>query len=161
SPVQFLNTIRDLRIVQQEVSKIAGTRDVSVNLQNGRLLNIAIGNSDGSGAAVVEPQDLPQRAARAAYLAYVFRSQVQAVAVRLVPRRTWLHLITSTVMTDSQLFRPIQLIESSDSTEHWVKPPEISNRLYLVAVGSVQPDLIKELGTHFRRTLGIIVEELP
>ena len=42
---QFLATLRQLRVVQEQVACVAGTNDVSVNLQNGRVLTIAVGSA--------------------------------------------------------------------------------------------------------------------
>ena len=78
-----------------------------------------------------------------------------------VTRQKRYGFITDNVVTESQRFRRIQLIEPSGLTEHWVKPRETSNRLYLVGVGHVRPDMVTQLAAHFRQTLGINVEELP
>jgi len=157
--VQFLATVRDLRAVQQHVSAETGITDVSVNLQIGRL-NIGIASSELSGTSPTERQDRMQRIARAAYLAYPHRSQVQTVTVALLTRRTHYGSFTDAI-TSSQAFRPIELIERSGLSEHWVRPPPSLNSLYLVAIGDVPPDLISQLTLHFHRTLGIAVEELP
>jgi predicted Zn-dependent protease len=147
-------------VVQQQVSAVAGTPDVSVNLQNGTVLSIAIGSSAGTGKPIAEQQNLPRRVATVAYLGFNSRAQLQAVTVVRIQRRTRYGFLTYTVTTDPQRFRPFDLIERSDLTEHW-KAPATSNRLYLVAVGDVEHDLVENLVTHFRRTLSINVEELP
>ena len=157
---QFLATVRELRVVQEQVDGVAGTHDVSVNV-NGRVLTITVGNVAVSGKPGAERPELFQQIATAAYLAFPSRSQVEAVAVARVTRQRRYGFITSSVVTASQRFRPIQLIEPSGLTEHWVKPHEASNRLYFVGVGHVRPDLVTQLAAHFRQTLGINVEELP
>jgi len=158
---QFLATLRELRVVQEQINGVAGTNDVSVNLQNGRVLTIAVGNIAVSEKPGVERQDLLRHIAAAAYLAFPSRSQVEAVSVARVTRQRRYGFITYSVVTESQRFRPIQLIEPSGLTEHWVRPREASSRLYFVGVGHVRPDLVKQLAAHFRQTLGINVEELP
>jgi hypothetical protein len=149
--VQFLATLSELRVVQEQVGGVAGTNDVSVNLQNGRVLTITIGNVAVSGKPGTEPQERFRQIAAAAYLAFPSRSQVEAVAVARVTRQTRYGFIASSVVTESQRFRPIELIEPSGLTEHWVKPRDASNRLYLVGVGHVRPDLVQELAAHFVR----------
>jgi predicted Zn-dependent protease len=139
------------------VSAVAGTPDVSVNLQNGSILNIGIGGADGN--TTTDQQDMLRRVATAAYLAFSSRARLQAVTVVRIQRRTRYGFLTYTVTTDPRRFRPFDLIEPSDLTDHWT-PPETPNRLYLVAVGHVDQDLVDQLATHFRRTLSINVEEL-
>lgn len=158
---RFLGTLRELRIVQNTVDGIAGTHDVSVNLQNRRVLTITIGDGARAGKPQAGRQELLRRIAAAAYLAFPSRSEVEAVAVARVTRQRRYGLFTYSVVTESQRFRPIQLIDPNDVIEHWVKPLEASHRLYLVGVGHVQRELVTELAAHFRQTLGISVEELP
>src|SRR5919197_2527462 len=124
SAAQFLITLRELRVVQQQVGSVAGTSDVSVNLQNGRVLTITVGNAAVSGKPGAERQGLFRRIAIAAYLAFPSRSQVEAVAVAHVARQRQYGFFTSSVVTESQRFRPIQLIEPSGLAEHWVRPRE-------------------------------------
>jgi hypothetical protein len=73
----------------------------------------------------------------------------------------WYGFFTYTVVKESQRFRPIQLIEPSGFAEHWVRPRQASTRLYFVGVGNVRPDLVTQLATQSRETLGINVEQLP
>ena len=61
---QFLATLRELRVVQEQVEGVAGTKDVSVNLQNGRVLTIAVGNVAVSGKPGAERQELPRQTPR-------------------------------------------------------------------------------------------------
>src|SRR6476646_300418 len=46
NPEQFLASLRDLRGVQEQVSRVAQTSDVAVNLQNGRILTVTLGGTD-------------------------------------------------------------------------------------------------------------------
>jgi len=46
---RFLAHMRELRVVQQQVAVVAGTSDVSVDLQYDHVLTIRIGNEDASG----------------------------------------------------------------------------------------------------------------
>src|SRR6185503_16446698 len=143
---QFL-ALSELRVVRQQVSAVAGTTDVSVNLGNGRILTITVGNVDVRADSGAQRQELFLRIATAAYLAFPSRSQVEAVIVKDV--------------AETHRFRPIQLIEPSGLTDGWVKPDHTSNQVYFVAVGNVQLDLVKQLAAHFRQTLDLAVEELP
>jgi predicted Zn-dependent protease len=158
--VQSRAILGELRVVQQQVSDVAGTRDVSVNLQNGRFLTITIGSADDSRPGA-DRQELFRRIATTAYVAFPSRSQVQEVAVAHVARNRRYGFFTYTVVKESQRFRPIQLIEPSGFAEHWVRPRQASTRLYFVGVGNVRPDLVTQLAAHFRETLGINVEQLP
>jgi predicted Zn-dependent protease len=158
---QFLETVRELRVVQEQVDGVAGTNDVSVNLQNGHVLTITVGDVAVSGKPEAERQEVFRQIAAAAYLAFPSRSQVEAVVVARVTRQRRYGFITVSVATESQRFRPSQLIEPSGLTEHWVKPRDISHRLYFVGVGHVRPELVTQLAAHFRQTLVITVEELP
>src|SRR4051794_32337156 len=158
---QFLIAVHALRPVQQQVARVAGTNDVSVNLQNGSVLTVVLENVAGSGQSEVQRPELFREIATAAYLAFPSRSQLEAVAVARVARQRRYRFITYTVVTESQRFRPFQLIETSGLTERLVRPPDTSNRVYLVGVGTVQRDLVKQLAAHFRQTLGIDIEELP
>jgi predicted Zn-dependent protease len=159
--VQFLASLGELRVVEEQVGSVAGTHDVSVNLQNDRVLTITIGDAGVGAKQGAERQELFRRIAAAAYLAFPSRSQVEAVAVARATRQKRDGAITDGVVTESQRFRPVQLIEPSGLTEHWLKPREVSHRVYLVGVGHVRPALIEQLAGHFRQTLGIDVEELP
>jgi len=161
SSAQFLGTLHGLRVVQAQVEGVAGTKDVSVSLLNGRVLTITIGNVVVNRNPGAERQELSRQIAATAYLAFSSRSQVEAVTVARVSRQRRYGFISHSVVTESRRFRPIQLIDPSGLTEHWVKPREASHRLYFVGVGHVQPDLVKQLAAHFRQTLGINVEELP
>lgn len=158
---QFLATLRDLRVVQQQVGAVAGTRDVSVNLQNGRVLTITIANVALAGESKVARREQFRRIATTAYLAFPSRSQVETVAVASVARQRRYGLFTYTVITEVQRFRPLQLIEPSGLAEHWVRPGKTSNRLYFVGVGNVQPGLVEQLAAHFTQMLSIKIEELP
>ena len=140
-------TLRELRVVQQ-INAAAGTRHVSVKVRDGRVLAIAVGHADVSGKPEAERQALFRRVATAAYLAFPSRAQIDAV-------------IVEATATAPHRFRPIELIEPSGLAEHWVKPNNSPNQLYFVAMGHVRFDLVTELATHFRQTLGIDIVELP
>src|SRR5260370_41707716 len=84
---QYLDSLRELRVVQQQLNSVVGTRDVSVNLRNGRVLTITVGNVDGNGKPGVERQEQFRRIAAAAYLAFPSRSQVEADGVVYVGPR--------------------------------------------------------------------------
>ena len=158
---QFLITVRELGVVREQVDRVARTNDVSVNLQNGHVLTITVGDVAVSGKPDAERQEVSRQIAAAAYLAFRSRSQVEAVVVARVTRQRRYGFITGSLVTESRRFRPIQLIEPSGLTEHWVKPRDTSHRLYFVGVGHVRPELVTQLAAHFRQTLGITVEELP
>ena len=158
---QFPATLRALRVIQQQVEGVAGASDVSVNLQNGRVLTITVENLAVREKPGAERQELFRQIATAAYLAFPSRSQLEAVAVASVARQRRYGFFTYSVVTESQRFRPIQLIEPSDLTEHLAKPRETSNRVFIVGVGNVRLDLVKQLAAHFHQTLGIDIEELP
>jgi len=158
---QFLTTLRELRVVQQRVDGVAGTHDLSVNLQNGRLLTITVENVAVSRKPEAERPEQLRQIATAAYLAFPSRSQLEAVAVARIARQRRYGFFTYSVVTESQRFRPIQLIEPSGFTEHLVRPRETSNRVYFVGVGNVRLDLVTQLAAHFRQTLDIDIEELP
>src|SRR4051812_14753779 len=78
---RFLVAVRELRPVQQEVARVAGTNDVSVNLRDGSVLTIVLENVAGSGKREVPRPELFRHIATAAYLAFPSRSQLEAVAV--------------------------------------------------------------------------------
>jgi predicted Zn-dependent protease len=143
---QFL-ALSELRVVRQQVSAVAGTTDVSVNLANGRVLTITVGNADVRANSGAQRQELFLQIATAAYLALPSRSQVEAVTVKDV--------------AETHQFRPIQLIEPSGLADRWVKPDHTSQQVYFVAVGNVRFDLVKQLAAHFRQTPDLAIEELP
>ena len=149
-PTRFLAHMRDMRVVQQQVAAVAGTGDVSVDLQHDHVLTITIGNGEAGGKPGAGRQELLRRIAAAGYLAFPSRSQLEAVIVDIAGTRP-----------DPQRFRPIQLVEPSGLEEHWVNPQQSSNQLYFAGVGNIDPDLIKELAAHFRQTLGLDIQELP
>jgi hypothetical protein len=97
----------------QQVSAVAGTTDVSVNLGNGSILTITVGNVDVRANSGAQRQELFLRIATAAYLAFPSRSQVDAVIVKDV--------------AETHQFRPIQLIEPRGLADRWVKPDHTSN----------------------------------
>jgi hypothetical protein len=130
---QFL-ALSELRVVRQQVSAVAGTTDVSVNLANGRVLTITVGNADVRANSGAQRQELFLQIATAAYLALPSRSQVEAVTVKDV--------------AETHQFRPIQLIEPSGLADRWVKPDHTSQQVYFVAVGNVRFDLVKQLAAH-------------
>ena len=63
---QYQITLRELLAVQQQVDRVAGTNDVSVNLQNGSVLTVTLANVAGSGKAGIERQELFRQIATAA-----------------------------------------------------------------------------------------------
>ena len=149
-PVPFLAHMGEMRAVQQQVAAVAGTSDVSVNLQDDHVLAIRIGNRDASEKPAAGRGELLRRIAAAGYLAFPSRSQLEAVIVDIAG-----------TPPEPQRFRPIQLVEPSGLDEHWVHPQQSSNQLYFVGVGDIHPDLIKDLAAHFRQTLGLAIQELP
>jgi len=146
--IQFLVTTRELQIVQRQVDAVAGTTGASVTLRDRRVLTITLGNDDRPKPTAAGEQ-LLRRVAVAAYLAFPSRSQVEAVVVENAGR------------TETQQFRPIQLIQPGELTEHWAKPFRNPNYLYFVGVGGVRSDLVPELASHFQQTLGLDIEALP
>src|SRR5258706_11148374 len=114
---QYQITLRELHAVQQQVDRVAGTNDVSVNLQNGSVLTVTLANVAGSGKAGIERQECFPQISTAAYLAFPSRSQLEAVAVARVARERRYRFFTYSVVTESQRFRPFQLIETSGLTE--------------------------------------------
>jgi len=147
---RFLAHMRELRIVQQHVAVVAGTSDVSVDLQDDHVLTIRIGNEDASGKPGAGRRELFRRIAAAGYLAFPSRSQLEAVIVDIAGQGP-----------EPQRFRPIQLVEPSGLDDHWVNPQQSATQLYFVGVGNIHPDLVKELTAHFRQTLGLDIQELP
>src|SRR5574340_1250515 len=103
---RFLVILRELQVVQQQVGRVAGTNDVSVNLQNGRVLAITLGNSAVSGNPGADRRERLRQIASTAYLAFPSRSQVEAVSVARIARERRYGLFTYSVVTESQRFRP-------------------------------------------------------
>lgn len=146
-------TLGDLYAVQQRVAAIAGTPNVSVNLRNGTALRVAVAN-------VPLTADRMRQIAGEAYRAYPSRSALQTVEVSLVTQRTYFGFVHYTETTETRQYRPNDLVEQPALVERWV-PPAPRRRLYLVALGGVEPDLVAWLADHVRERFGIAAEPLP
>jgi hypothetical protein len=73
---QLANTLRELQQVQGQVSGLAGTQDVSVNVNNGRSLSIGIVNSPLKNLPAAEKRQKALEIAGLAYTSYASRPEL-------------------------------------------------------------------------------------
>ena len=153
---QTIATFRELRGVHQSVAAAAGTSNVSVNLMNGRVLQIGIPNAPAGQVSNDRVRDV----ATAAYRSYASRSRLDSIVVLLIDRHTYFGFIHSVGKTEARRYRPFDLEEHPLLVEHWIRP-QPKYHLYLVAVGDADPDLVAWLAEHVRQRYGVVAEELP
>jgi predicted Zn-dependent protease len=150
---RMIASFEELQAVQQRVAAIADSPDVSVNIVNGRVMQIGVPD-------VALDDDRMWQIASAAYRAYSSRSQLDSVVVSLVNRRSYFGFFTVVHAQGARQYRPQDLEERPLLVEHWVRP-EPRTHLYIVAMGDADPEILAWIAEHIRERFGIAAEPLP
>ena len=106
---EVAGTLRELQQVQRAVSKVVGSDNVSVNVNNGKYLTIGLVNTPLKELPAAQKKAKALEVAALAYRSYPSKSSVTDVNVVFVVRRSYLMVFNYTDATDVFMFSASEL----------------------------------------------------